>query len=93
MSQAGNDNAVLHIEDITNAGAAERLVDIADKTFGKLDAVVNNAAAILSSNIETTDTVSLKKYCASTWLRRLRADQAALPHLSKQKGVYLISVR
>src|SRR5438046_8694449 len=56
MSQLGNDNAVLHIEDVSNAGAADRLVDIAVRTFGKLDAVVNNAAAVLSSNIETTDT-------------------------------------
>src|SRR5215467_4432263 len=60
MSQAGKDNAVLHIEDITNDGASERLVDIAIKTFGKLDAVVNNAAAIVSSNIETTDAAFLE---------------------------------
>src|SRR6201989_1890642 len=59
MLQAGNSNAVLHIEDITNEGAAERLVDLAVRTFGKLDAVVNNAAAIVSSNIENTDTVFL----------------------------------
>src|SRR5882672_11529197 len=55
MSQLGNGNAVLHIEDISSEGAAERLVDIAVTAFGKLDAVVNNAAAVLSSNIETTD--------------------------------------
>src|SRR6476661_4268012 len=54
MSQLNNDNAVLQIEDLTNSGAAERLVDLAIKTFGKLDAVVNNAAAIVSSNIEST---------------------------------------
>src|SRR5689334_25116633 len=61
MSEAGKDNAVLHIEDITTAGAADRLIDIAVKTLGKLDAVVNNAAAILSPNIETTDTVIREK--------------------------------
>ena len=61
MAQLSNDNAVLHIEDITNTGAADRLVDIAVKTFGKLDAVVNNAAAVLSSNIETTDTAFLRR--------------------------------
>jgi NAD(P)-dependent dehydrogenase (short-subunit alcohol dehydrogenase family) len=53
ISQLGHDNVVLHLEDIGNEGATDRLVDIAVRKFGKLDAIVNNAAAILSSNIET----------------------------------------
>ena len=47
----GNDKAILHIEDITMEGAAQRLVDLALKTFGRLDAVVNNAAAVVSSAV------------------------------------------
>src|SRR6476620_3142566 len=89
MSEAGNDNAVLHIEDITNSGAVDRLVDIAVKTFGKLDAVVNNAAAILSSNIETTDTVFLEKVLRINLVAPFALIRAALPYLSKTKGCVL----
>jgi NAD(P)-dependent dehydrogenase (short-subunit alcohol dehydrogenase family) len=89
MSQTGNDNAVLHIENITNAGAAERLVDIAVKTFGKLDVVVNNAAAVLSSNIETTDVVFLEEVLRINLVAPFALIRAALPHLSKTNGCVL----
>ena len=89
MSQLNNDNAVLYIEDITNEGAAERLVDIAVKTFGKLDVVVNNAAAVLSSNIETTDTVFLEQVLRINLVAPLALIRAALPYLSKTKGCVL----
>ena len=89
MSEAGNDHVVLHIEDITNNGAAERLVDIAVKTFGKLDAVVNNAAAVVSSNIETTDAVFLEEVLRINLVAPFALIRAALPHLSKTKGCVL----
>jgi len=89
MSEAGNDHVVLHIEDITNNGAAERLVDIAVKAFGKLDAVVNNAAAVVSSNIETTDAVFLEEVLRINLVAPFALIRAALPHLSKTKGCVL----
>src|SRR5437762_9601000 len=89
MSQLGKDNAVLHIEDISNEGAADRLVDIAVRTFGKLDAVVNNAAAVLSSNIETTDTVFFEEVLRINLIAPFALIRAALPHLSKTKGCVL----
>ena len=89
MSQLGKDNAVLHIEDISNAGAADRLVDIAVRTFGKLDAVVNNAAAVLSSNIETTDTTFFEKILRINLIAPFALIRAALPYLSKTKGCVL----
>ena len=89
MSEVGNDHVVLHIEDITNNGAAERLVDIAVKTFGKLDAVVNNAAAVVSSNIETTDAVFLEEVLRINLVAPFALIRAALPHLSKTKGCVL----
>jgi len=55
LNEIGKNDAVLHIEDISNDGAPQRLVDLAINTFGKLDAVVNNAAIVASSNIHTTD--------------------------------------
>lgn len=89
MSQISKDNAVLHIENITNEGAADRLVDVAVKTFGKLDALVNNAAAVLSSNIETTDTFFLEEVLRINLIAPFALIRAALPHLSKTKGSVL----
>src|SRR5436190_20437835 len=43
VAQLGTDNAVLHIEEITADEAPQHLVDLALKTFGRLDAIVNNA--------------------------------------------------
>ncbi len=48
VSKLGNDNAVLHIEDITIEGAPQRLVNLALKSLCRLDAVVNNAALVIS---------------------------------------------
>jgi NAD(P)-dependent dehydrogenase (short-subunit alcohol dehydrogenase family) len=89
MSEAGKDNAVLHVENLRNVGAAERLVDIAVKTFGKLDAVVNNAAAVLSSSIETTDTAFLEEVLRINLVAPFALIRAALPHLAKTKGCVL----
>src|ERR1051325_3035013 len=61
MNGLGNEKAVLHIEDISNDGAPERLVDLALKTFGRLDGIVNNAAIVASSDIHTTDKNFLRR--------------------------------
>src|SRR6185503_15282236 len=61
IAELGEDKAVLHVEDISREGAAERLVDLAINSFGKLDAVVNNAAMVVSSNIQSTDKAFIQK--------------------------------
>lgn len=89
LSALGNDNAVLHIEDLSQEGAAERIVDVAIKSFGKLDAVVNNAAMVVSSNIHTTDRAFLQKVLGINTIAPFELIKAALPELSKQKGCVL----
>jgi NAD(P)-dependent dehydrogenase (short-subunit alcohol dehydrogenase family) len=84
-----NENAVMHIEDITNEGAAERLVALAVKTFGKLDAVVNNAALVASSNIHTTDKAFLQRLLEVNTIAPFILIKAALPYLSEQHGCVL----
>jgi NAD(P)-dependent dehydrogenase (short-subunit alcohol dehydrogenase family) len=61
LKEIGEDNAILHIEDISIAGAPQRLVNVAIQAFGKLDAVVNNAAMVVSGNINTTDLAFLRE--------------------------------
>lgn len=82
----GSNNAVLHIEDITNEGAADRLVALAVNSFGKLDAVVNNAAIVASSNLHSTDVALLKKVLDINTVAPFALIKAALPHLKKQHG-------
>ena len=85
----GDGNAALHIEDLTEEGAANRLVDVAIKAFGKLDAIVNNAAMIVSSDIHTTDLAFLRKVIEINTVAPFALIQAALPHLGETRGCVL----
>jgi NAD(P)-dependent dehydrogenase (short-subunit alcohol dehydrogenase family) len=85
LRSAGN-YAVLHIQDITEPGAPQQLVDLAVSTFGKLDAVVNNAAWVTSSNIETTEPDYLKRVLEINTVAPFNLIRAALSELSKTRG-------
>ncbi len=87
--ELGKDKAMLHIEDISIEGAPERLVKLATDTFGKLDAVVNNAAIIASSNIHTTDLAFLRKMIEVNTVAPFALIKAALPELTKNHGCVL----
>ncbi|MGN6436179.1 MAG: SDR family NAD(P)-dependent oxidoreductase [Agriterribacter sp.] len=89
VQSLGAQNAVLHIEDITDEGAPQRLVDLALSSFGKLDAIVNNAAIVASSNIHTTDAALLRKVIEINTVAPFALIKAALPHLHQQKGSVL----
>jgi NAD(P)-dependent dehydrogenase (short-subunit alcohol dehydrogenase family) len=89
LDEFGNENAVLHIEDISNDKAAETLIELAIKTFGKLDAVVNNAAIVASSNIHTTDKNFLRRLLEVNTIAPFALIKSALPYLSEQHGCVL----
>ncbi len=89
INEIGTSKAKLHIEDVTNAGGPQRLVDIALKSFGKLDAIVNNAAMVASSNIQSTDLNFLRRILEVNTVAPFALIQAALPHLTKQHGCVL----
>ena len=72
VAELGEDKAVLHIEDISKEGAPERLVGLAIKSFGKLDAVVNNAAIVVSSNIHTTDKLFIRQVVGGEYYCTIR---------------------
>ncbi len=89
VTMLGNDKAILHIEDITNPGAPQRLVDLALKSFGKLDAVVNNAALVISSNIHTTDLAFMRNVLEVNTIAPFALIKAALPQLTATHGCVL----
>jgi NAD(P)-dependent dehydrogenase (short-subunit alcohol dehydrogenase family) len=89
VSSIGKNKATLHIEDLSIDGAPQRLVDLAVKTFGRLDAIVNNAAAVVSSNIHSTDLAFFRKVLDINTLAPFALIKAALPHLRQSKGSVL----
>jgi NAD(P)-dependent dehydrogenase (short-subunit alcohol dehydrogenase family) len=81
--------AVLHVEDITVAGAPERLVNLALQSFGRLDAIVNNAAMVASSNLQTTELDFLRRILEVNTIAPFALIKAAFPYLSKEQGCVL----
>ncbi len=89
VGELGKENAVLHIDNLAEAGTAERLVNVAVKNFGKLDAIVNNAAIVASSNIHTTDSEFLQRIFQINTVAPFLLIKAALPQLTLNKGCVL----
>ena len=89
IAELGEDKAVLHIEDISQEGAPQRLVDLAIKSFGKLDAIVNNAAMVVSSNIHTTDKSFIQRVLEINTIAPFELIKAGLSFLTEQHGCVL----
>lgn len=89
IAMIGKEKAALHIEDITTVGATQRLVDVALRAFGQIDAVVNNAALVASSNIKTTDEAFFQHILHVNTIAPFSLIKSALPHLQKTKGCVL----
>lgn len=78
-----------HVEDLTAVDCPERLVQVAVDNFGRLDAIVNNAAVITNGDIHTTDAAAFERTLAINTLAPLRLIQAALPQLRATRGSVL----
>ena len=89
VAALGVDKAVLHIQDLIEADAPAKLVQVAVQTFGRLDAVVNNAALVVSSNIYTTDAAFLRRVLEINTVAPFMLIKAALPYLSQVRGCVL----
>jgi NAD(P)-dependent dehydrogenase (short-subunit alcohol dehydrogenase family) len=85
----GAGKAVLHIDDFATSEAPARTVDAAVRAFGRLDAVVNNAAWIVRSNLQTTDPGLFDRCMAVNVRAPMLVVQAALPHLRQSQGCVL----
>ncbi len=92
VAELGSDKAVLHVEDLTAEGCPGRLVALAVDTFGKLDAVVNNAAMVASGNLHTTDEAFFTRILSVNTVAPFLLIQAALPHLARQPGAAVLNI-
>lgn len=89
VSELGKEHARLHIEDLAAEGATKRLVDLAIASWGRLDAIVNNAAIVAASTILTTDKAFINRMLEVNTLAPLFLTQSALPHLIESHGAVL----
>lgn len=85
----GPGRAVLLVGDLSTPGLCQQLVDLAIERFGRLDALVNNAAIVASSNIHTTDAAFLRRLIEVNTIAPFLLIQAALPQLTTTGGSVL----
>lgn len=81
--------AALHVDDIADTEAPQRIIAAAIDAFGKLDALVNNAASVQRSNLSNTDAALFDKLIAINLRAPMLLIQAAVPHLKKTRGCVL----
>jgi NAD(P)-dependent dehydrogenase (short-subunit alcohol dehydrogenase family) len=89
VSDLGMGRAALHVDDLSDAEAPRRIVDAALSAFGRLDAVVNNAAWIVRSNLDTTDAALFDRCMAVNVRAPMLLIKAAIPHLRRAEGSVL----
>ncbi len=89
LDEIGKENGAVYVEDLSNEGACERLVGMTIKSFGKINAVVNNAAKVVSSNIATTDIDFLERVFQVNTFSPFMLVKYALPYLTASKGTVL----
>lgn len=74
------------VQDLCESGAAGKVVEAVIRRFGKLDALVNNAAAVGTGRIEDTDEAKFDHFIATNVRAPFFLIQAALPELAKTRG-------
>jgi NAD(P)-dependent dehydrogenase (short-subunit alcohol dehydrogenase family) len=70
----------------------ERLVEETFAHYGRLDALVNNAATTLRTNLETTDAATFDEIIAINLRAPLLIIRAALPHFRSHGGGTVVNV-
>ena len=75
--------------DLSDAAVPTKLVQAAVEAFGRLDGIVNNAAWVVRSDIETTDAALFDKVLATNVRAPFLLIQASLPYLKESRGCVL----
>ncbi|WP_435156384.1 SDR family NAD(P)-dependent oxidoreductase [Amycolatopsis sacchari] len=78
--------------DVTDAGAAERIVAEAVEAFGRLDVVVNNAGQADRAALEDTTLEAFRRQIDTNFYGTVYLSRAAIPVLRRQGGGHLIQV-
>ena len=82
-------HATLHIDDLADPESPRRICEAAVRAFGRIDAIINNAAWIVRSNLETTDAALFDRAMAVNVRAPLLLIRAAISHLRHSQGCVL----
>ena len=91
IEQAGG-KAALYIADVTDAAQVRALVAETVKRFGRLDALVNNAAVRMESAFEEIKLVDWRQVMASILDSAFLCSQACLPHLAASGAGAIVNI-
>ena len=81
--------AAMHTDDLSDPKSPARIVDAAMNAFGRIDAVVNNAAWVVRSAIRDTDATLFDAVMAVNVRAPMLLVQAALNQLKQNQGAVL----
>lgn len=84
-----NGKAVFHADDLADPASAPRIVHAAMSAFGRIDALVNNAAYIVRSKLGSTSAAFFDSVMAVNVRAPLLLVQAAFTELKKNQGCVL----
>lgn len=79
-------HAALHLDDLADAEAPQRIVDAALSAFGRIDGVVNNAAWSARADLAASDAQLFDQVVAVNLRAPLLLVRAAAQHLTKTRG-------
>ncbi len=83
--ELGN-NAAVHIDDLADPQAPQRIVDATIRAFGRISGIVNNAALTSRSDLQTTDAACFDRFMAVNARAPMLLIRAALPMLQQAQG-------
>ena len=86
VKELGQEKTIAHIRDLTDEDCPKELIALAKERFGRIDGLVNNAAFVTWSDIESTEPDYFKKVLDVNLVAPLALIQAALPELKRSKG-------
>jgi len=92
MIEQGGGKAVLHIADATDPRAVAAMVEEAVRRFGRLDALVNNAAVRMEAPFEQITLEDWRRVVANILDAAFICTQACLPHLVKSGAGTVINI-
>ena len=86
VAQSIGNSAVFHEDNLEDPHSAERIISKAVASFGKLDALVNNAAWVLRADLDSTDAELFTRVMNVNVRSPFLLIKAATPHLRQTKG-------
>ena len=92
MIEKAGGKAALHIADVTDPAQVRALVDATLKRFGRLDALINNAAVRMETPFEAITLEDWHRVMATVLDASFLCSQACLPHLAKSGAGAIVNI-